>query len=189
MLTHVHFLDHIHRKVLKIAILGQMGPPFSPWWPPGVAAKVKKWTKVSSKVTFVRLCRSFGFKKQLNAPFRSKTVKRLYFPIVPIHFYTKYCKNTQSVFWPPCAPSQKLKSCMEFCFSIPLIPAKDGEGVLTWTLKWHDSQACASDRSNSDSFLEWGETWCDFVIPSECTLNAVICLLTSIFLTISIEKF
>ena len=75
--------------------------------------------------------------------FLSKIAFFLYFPI---HFNTKYGKNKRTVFRPPSTPFQELKIGMEISFSIPRKYAKDGEGCISWTLKWHDSQACASDR-------------------------------------------
>ena len=90
MPTHIHFVDHIHRKVRKIAILGQSGPFFPPVGPPGEGVKVEKRPKVSRKVIFVWLSLSFGFKKQLNAPFSWKTGKKLYFPIFSIVSHRKY---------------------------------------------------------------------------------------------------
>ena len=72
--------------------------------PPGDGAKVEKWPKVSRAVTFVRLSRSFGFKNQLNAPFRSKTAKKLYFPIFSIVFYSKTMEKEKCRFLNPLHP-------------------------------------------------------------------------------------
>ena len=72
--------------------------------------------------------------------------KIAFFLYFPIHFNTKYGKNKRTVFRPPCTFFQELKIGMEASFSIPRKCAKDGEGCISWTLKWHDSQACASDR-------------------------------------------
>ena len=42
MPTDIQFVDHIHRKAWKIAILGPMGPLFAPGDPPGEGGKIWK---------------------------------------------------------------------------------------------------------------------------------------------------
>ena len=83
-------------------------------------------------------------------------VKNMIFRHFPIVFYRKYSKIKRTVIPPCCTWFQWLIFCTEPSLNILEAWWKGLKGNLSFTLKWQDSQGCASDRvinSSSSSGL------------------------------------
>ena len=76
---------------------------------------------------------------------RSKRSKIANIPVFSIVFYRKHSKIKRTVFRPCCTWFQGLIFCTEHCLSILEAWWEGQVGTLSFTLKWHDSQGCASD--------------------------------------------
>ena len=102
--------------------------------------KILGWCLESAQRSF------FSISSGRNWYFLSKVMKSAILSHFPSILYRKKPKTTLFDFR-TCSPSQKvMKFAWDLSYIIRMKPWKYWDGLISPTIKWHDSQTCASDR-------------------------------------------
>ena len=104
--------------------------------------KILGWCLESAQRSF------FSISSGRNWYFLSKVMKSAILSHFPYILYRKKPKTTLFDFR-TCSPSQKvMKFAWDLSYIIRMKPWKYWDGLISPTIKWHDSQTCGSDRTH-----------------------------------------